>query len=57
MTWRNARRLLDDTSVRSITLNNRFYFDDPSDQAQIGKGLKTMVQQIGYSRLIKYYDY
>lgn len=50
MTWRNARRLLDDTRVRTITLNNRHYFDDPSDQEMIGKGLRNMVQNIRYTR-------
>lgn len=46
MTWRNARRLLDDTKVRTITLNNRHYFDDSSNQEMIGKGLRNMVKNI-----------
>jgi hypothetical protein len=48
MTWRNARALLGDTDVRRITLDNRFYFDDPSKQGDIGKGLKNIVRQIRY---------
>ncbi|XP_062613262.1 uncharacterized protein LOC134275040 [Saccostrea cucullata] len=46
MTWRNARALLDDTKVQQITLKNRFYFDDATNQAEIGKGLKNVVLDI-----------
>ncbi|XP_048766134.1 uncharacterized protein LOC125673563 [Ostrea edulis] len=46
MTWRNARALLDDNEVRRITLSNRFYFDDPTKQRDIGKGLRNVVRQI-----------